>query len=251
MNVLRQYGWQFALGLTVAATMGVVGGVIGHFWAHGFTLDKDDKFDIFVSLLAVIGVVAGIAFGGAGAVLYTWFQRRLSTASEELLKRAQAGIERNRFMLDSYVAIVMWDLSNISMLSGAVQEQNLNRLALIYAENANRFVETWQTGMGEADTPQVMENISTLVWLYAYFERADQRDYAYRLARDLQGYIEGREEDEWQMAETSNYLRYKLPRTDIERDDAQSYAKELVRRNDIDELTKQAIMRNYDLSPEA
>lgn len=238
MRILRE----LAVVLTVAAAMGLIGGMIGHFWAHGFTISKDDKFDIFVSLLALIGTI----FGGAGAGLYAWLQGRVQRASEDLALRAQRGVDRTQFLLDSYFAINIWELGQ----AGFTEDQNrtFNELALRLAIRANDFTETsGLTEGGPWDREQIMRNASTLVWLYAHLNREDRRNQAYQLAETLQQWIEGKEDDEWEIAESCNYLRFKLPRRNRDRDNASDFARTLIARIDLEESTKEMLRQYYGL----
>ena len=226
--------------------MGVVGGVIGHFWAHGFSLGKDDKFDIFVSLLAVMGVV----FGGAGLGLYGWLQRsigeRFHRAAEDLRLGAQQGLDRTQFLIDSYFAANIWELATAGMAEE--QRRTFYELALTLSTRAHRFAET--RALGEAshwDREQVVRNMGTVVWLYAHFEREDLRTEGYLMAETIEQWLKETEGEDWELADNANYIRYKLPRVTEDRLNAQSNAAALLLRADVDEKMKASIRGYYNL----
>lgn len=84
-NTVRQF-IVFALIVVIA---GVVGGIIGNLWGKEFVIAQDDKFDIFASLLAALGVLLGIAFGGLGAITYNVLYQKLVSQTEEVTNKLE------------------------------------------------------------------------------------------------------------------------------------------------------------------
>ena len=71
-----------------------------------------------------------------------------------------------------------------------------------------------------------------LVWLYAYLEMKDRTEAAYKLVYELEQAIEGQQAIRWEIQESCDFLRYRLPRWQSEKDAALAAIRTLLDRQD-------------------
>lgn len=224
--------------LAVVAT-GVIGGVIGNLWGKEFTIGRDDKFDIFTSLLVSLLTVLGLAFGSLGIAAYNRLIDDLRKQSNKLKETIEAdlqlsmgeqaqrfsrGIDYRGVNIQYYLGIMYYEMAIAAInerSDEALANANFSQ-AVILLSNALSTAESYLPGYMEDEYERelVLDTKNSLAMTYARIgDRKNTRE-AHRLANDVLPWGNGELGSVWEYSETSPYVKLRLPRNNGGREEA-------------------------------
>ncbi len=184
----------------IAIFTGVIGGIIGNLWGKEFAVGRDDKFDIFSSLLVSLFTVLGLVFGGLGLAAYSRLFGLLDKRAEDLNNKLEKQVQRKLTDLSHGVDLRTVDSQEYlgrmyyNMAMEASTKQETQELAKVHFAQVGYLLRTALSQAldylpyhmdDETERLLVLDIKNTLAMSYARMEDLSRQIEAHQLAEDV------------------------------------------------------------------
>ena len=216
---MRRIAVSLTLIIFIALLMGLIGGIIGNLWGQEFSVGRDDKFDIFASLLVSLLTVLGLAFGGIGLAAYSRLTSELRTQAQAAVRKqaeeSARGVESRLVEIQDYLGRLHYEMAMIAA------DKGFETLADAYFSQATqllvRALDTAEASLPgysdiEHEASLVLRIKNNLAMTYARIKDPKHKRRAHQLAAEVLPWGNGTRDRVWEYWETSCFVRHELPR---------------------------------------